>query len=305
VQVKLGILAFAVSLGTVVAVADQVVITDDFNDDSLDTTLWNVITIEEPFWAEETNQRLELSGGLPSPDAVGAVMLTVPLAADSFDVQVDFEYLVWPGGPNPEGGLVAFPGAIDVDGPLYEVALNGPDEIYASFDLEGGGDIEAQVPNTHAVGGLRLTGSGSTIAAYYWSGGTWVLLQQFDFPSRVDEPLWVGVFFASDDSDFAAIAFDDFTAAGTFAVEVLVAGLMEDVLDLNLQSGINNSFDAKLDAVLKVLDDVNANNDVAAINAMSAFMNQVEAQRGGKLTTEQADSLIEAAQAIITALGGG
>jgi hypothetical protein len=73
-------------------------------------------------------------------------------------------------------------------------------------------------------------------------------------------------------------------------------------VDLNLQQGIENSLDSKLDAAYKALDDLNENNDVAAINAIQAFINAVDAQRGNKISNEQADELITAAQAIIDAL---
>jgi hypothetical protein len=43
---------------------------------------------------------------------------------------------------------------------------------------------------------------------------------------------------------------------------------------------------------------------VAAQNAMYAFMNAVEAQRGKKLTDTQATQLVNVAEAIIAALGG-
>jgi hypothetical protein len=80
--------------------------------------------------------------------------------------------------------------------------------------------------------------------------------------------------------------------------------LIADVVSLNLQQGIENSLDAKLETVAKVLDDINENNDVAAVNALQAFINAVEAQRGNKITEEQADLLVAAAQAIITLLTG-
>ena len=71
---------------------------------------------------------------------------------------------------------------------------------------------------------------------------------------------------------------------------------------MNLSTGITNSLDAKLDAVLNALDDLNANNDVAATNGLYALMNAVEAQRDKKLTPLEADELIAAAQAIIDLL---
>jgi hypothetical protein len=80
---------------------------------------------------------------------------------------------------------------------------------------------------------------------------------------------------------------------------VAVNNLVEDVLDLNLQTGIANGLDAKLDSALSALDDLNENNDVAAINSLEAFINAVEAQRGHKIPEADAVVLIAAAQAII------
>lgn len=48
---------------------------------------------------------------------------------------------------------------------------------------------------------------------------------------------------------------------------VLLERLALNVFALNLQHGIENSLDAKLDTVLDALDDVNSNDDVAAVNA--------------------------------------
>ena len=80
--------------------------------------------------------------------------------------------------------------------------------------------------------------------------------------------------------------------------------LISDVVALNLQQGISNSLDAKLDAALQALDDVNQNNNVAAINSLQAFINFVDAQRGGQISDADADALIAATQEIITLLGG-
>jgi hypothetical protein len=78
--------------------------------------------------------------------------------------------------------------------------------------------------------------------------------------------------------------------------------LVDQVQSLNLQQGIDNSLDAKLDTVLQALDDLNQNNDVAAVNALGAFNNAVEAQRGQKITDTVADVLITDAHAIIEAI---
>ena len=60
--------------------------------------------------------------------------------------------------------------------------------------------------------------------------------------------------------------------------------------------------DAKLETALSALDDVNTNNDVAAANTLNAFINAVEAQRGNKISYEDAYMLVAAAQAIIATL---
>ncbi|MBI3290364.1 hypothetical protein HYZ78_03120 [Candidatus Microgenomates bacterium] len=81
-----------------------------------------------------------------------------------------------------------------------------------------------------------------------------------------------------------------------------VEDLIDTVESFNLQQGINNSLDAKLDAALNALDDLNENNDQAAINSLQAFINAVEAQRGSQITNEQADELVNRAQEIINTL---
>jgi hypothetical protein len=102
-------------------------------------------------------------------------------------------------------------------------------------------------------------------------------------------------------NDFVAIAAG---AYHSLALKVedpgeLISRLAQDVEDLNLQRGISNSLEAKLDTVLKALTDVNQNNDAAAIGALGAFVNAVDAQRGKKIPEEDADDLIAQAQHII------
>jgi len=82
----------------------------------------------------------------------------------------------------------------------------------------------------------------------------------------------------------------------------MIQDLIGLVASYNLQQGIDNSLDAKLEAAVKALEDVNANNDASAVNKLQAFINEAEAQRGNKLTIEQADELIAKAQVIIAML---
>lgn len=71
---------------------------------------------------------------------------------------------------------------------------------------------------------------------------------------------------------------------------------------MNLQQGIDNSFDTKLKNALASLEALNAEKRDDAINKLYAFINEVEAQREKKLTNEQADYLIAGAQAITNAI---
>jgi hypothetical protein len=87
-------------------------------------------------------------------------------------------------------------------------------------------------------------------------------------------------------------------------VEDQIENIADTVMDLNINNGIANSLDAKLDSVLRALDDVNESNDVAAVNSLVAFINSVEAQRGSKLEEADACNLIQAADSIIVSLGG-
>ena len=59
---------------------------------------------------------------------------------------------------------------------------------------------------------------------------------------------------------------------------------------------------AALNTTLNALEDTNENNDVAALNSLYAFCNSVDAQRGKKISLEDADSLIASVNAIIASI---
>ena len=74
------------------------------------------------------------------------------------------------------------------------------------------------------------------------------------------------------------------------------------ILGYNLQQGLNNSLDAKLQTVVNALEAINAGQRQDAANKLQAFVNEVEAQRGLKITDQQADELTGFATRIIAAL---
>ena len=84
--------------------------------------------------------------------------------------------------------------------------------------------------------------------------------------------------------------------------EQTISNLIDDITSLNLQNGIENSLDSKLNATTGALQDIDENNNVAAINALQSFINAVKAQSGKKISESNTQALIDATHAIINSL---
>ena len=172
------------------------------------------------------------------------------------------------------------------------------DQVVQAVDGPSADSVTATLTNA-GIGPLQGSAQAATITAQLES---WVY---YEFPSS-------HIAYAK---KLATVTFEPI--AGTDPVELKVifdpvpdpaqaiSVLIGTVEDMNLQQGIDNSLDAKLDSALNALDDVNENNDVAAVNSLQALINAVEAQRENKITDEQADILVAAAQDIIDLLTSG
>jgi hypothetical protein len=79
--------------------------------------------------------------------------------------------------------------------------------------------------------------------------------------------------------------------------------LKDAVLALELAHGIERSLLAKLDAASRTLEDRNSTNDVAACNAIRAFINALEALSGKHVSDAEATALIEMADQTLELLG--
>jgi hypothetical protein len=79
----------------------------------------------------------------------------------------------------------------------------------------------------------------------------------------------------------------------------LTQALIWKVQSYNVHSGIENSLDAKLAHALEALEAAKKNSFIVAINALQAFINEVQAQSGKLLTVEQAQELVIDANYII------
>ncbi len=81
-----------------------------------------------------------------------------------------------------------------------------------------------------------------------------------------------------------------------------LSGLIQKVRELNLRKGTANSLVKKLRNAGRALCDGNPKNDRAAANVLGAFIHEVEAQRGKKISALDADNLLAAAEAILAEL---
>ena len=134
-------------------------------------------------------------------------------------------------------------------------------------------------------------------AEYYWtSTSPWTGFHSVVNLQSTGSSIWI------DTQLGYAIAVRDGISSCAVTPKEALEGLVATVANLDIPKGMSNSLDAKLDAALGALDDLNENNDVAATNALGAFIYFVEAKRGKKISEEDADMLIQAALDIITAL---
>ena len=158
-------------------------------------------------------------------------------------------------------------------------------------------------------GPLRSPCVDSTFDIAFYLGG--VLVDSVIFSPADDQLIFFGITL---DVPFDEVRFmETGTNDNEFYGEMYVApsiperltNLVAVVIGMNLQAGIENSFDAKLDTVMDALDGMNSNNDIAARNAMYAFISAAEAQRGKELADAQADELVALAQQIIAVIEAG
>ena len=226
------------------------------------------------------------------------------------------------GGNANQGQAYVFSGA---DSSLLATLDDPNPQASARFGLAlaGVGDLNADAVPDLLVGApvQNVGGNSSQGQAYVFSGADGSLLRTLDHPNPQAGALFGRALAGVGDLNGDAVpdllvgaplqdvggnlnqgqAFLFLTA---LSPQQAIQDLIAQVVALNLQQGMSNSLDAKLDAAVQAVDDLNQNNDVAAINSLQAFINAVEAQRGIQISAPDADALIAAAQQIIALLGG-
>ena len=186
------------------------------------------------------------------------------------------------------------------------------DDAKFGWSVSGAGDVNGDGLDDLIVGAFRVNDDAGS--ARLFSGATGLTLFTMGGDSADDLLGW-SVSGAGDvNADGLADVIvgaprDDNTGSNSGSARVVSMNprlLLDDValyvVALNLQQGINNNLDAKLGTALQAIEDLNQNNDVAAINALLAFINAVEAQRGNHIPEADADVLVASAQAVVDML---
>lgn len=139
---------------------------ENFNDNYLNPKIWQVQIVGTGPTVSETNGRLEITFPATSSGSplIMAGVRTEPTLVGDFDVQVDFDLLVW---PSQNGFNVSLGAAGSFNFMISRYSYN-------SFDGEGYlfnhlGTL-VSVPASGTTGKLRMKRTGTTMEAFYWDG---------------------------------------------------------------------------------------------------------------------------------------
>lgn len=209
-------------------------IVDNFNDNTLDPTLWSPWSNGGTFSVSETNQRLQVS--ITGDNVTGGVGLRW-LALGNFDFQASYSLLTDIHGlshdQNQTGaGLGAFAFGIFVaQFPVSVMNLPPPGGLYAGAE---GDTLYGYALTSDQSGKLRLTRVGNVYSAYYWGAGNWIALGSGTSARTGPADLSLSVF--ADGGATVSAAFDDFylqadgfapiPEPGSFALAGIALGLI-------------------------------------------------------------------------------
>jgi hypothetical protein len=231
-----------------------------------------------------------------SVDAAGAITTVAGTGVSGFGGD---------GGPATEARL-ALPLRIAVGGSLFiadtsngrvrRVLVEDPN---APPLADAGPDLTLLVGEAGTFDGAGSEDADGTIDAYAWDFGD----------GAAASGAVVQHAYATGGTFTATLAVTDdagATASDGALVTVLTRSGATDLLasiveGYNLQQGISNSLDRKLELVRAALEATNAGQRQDAANKLQAFLNEVEAQRGNALTDAQADELVGWANRILGA----
>jgi hypothetical protein len=138
------------------------------------------------------------------------------------------------------------------------------------------------------------TGSGVEKTEYSFDGANWLL---YSAPVTLTDDGKYTISFRSSDKAGNTEATQNISINIDKTPDVLTSELIKKIEDMKLEQGIQNSLTSKLDNVIKsVLKD----DKKSSANQLNAFINEVNAQSGKKLTIDQANKLKVLADRIIS-----
>jgi len=189
------------------------VLSDDFDDDAVDTSLWTAFSVGSgPTWAE-TNGRLEIAH--PSTAADDPTVHYFMAGYDGvcklrgdYDIQVSYSLLTWPFGSGVRIGLNTGVMATERDSLGTNDFPGQPRESYVTDASDG---VHGFVSTGDLSGALRQVRSGGTVTGYYLSAGSWIPIHSS--PAATGDVVFRIVSWSHDyafTNQNVQIAFDDF-----------------------------------------------------------------------------------------------
>ena len=194
--------------------AAEPVLSDDFNDNAINSSLWKAVSSGSGPTVFEINQRLEIalpahSANDPSAPIFSAGYSSVCRLRGDFDVQVDYRLLTWPSRNGVRIGLNS-----STLGGVSRISGGNGDgfgaEVYLTNFVQGCCGI---IGTTDQAGKLRLVRAGTTVSGHYFNSanGTWVRIGS---SSASSEDSVISLAAWSHDANFTnqdvRIAFDNF-----------------------------------------------------------------------------------------------
>lgn len=171
-----------------VTLVDAIEITDDFNDEIIDESLWQVLFANGGS-IEETNGYLNTMDSGPSGGGNAMLKSKFELQGD-FDVQVDFDLI------KLDAYWTTANFQVDIDsnnGMGIYISYNGGRRYESTYMKNGVYNPEGYVftnPMNINTGKLRLKREGSEITSYYWDGSNWKALMTREIS---DKPVYVHI----------------------------------------------------------------------------------------------------------------
>lgn len=139
-------------------------------------------------------------------------------------------------------------------------------------------------------------GSGVAKTEYSFDGTNWL---PYTVPVTITEDGMTNIYFKSTDNAGNTEVVQDISIHISMDPDILTSYLIEKIEGMTIEQGIKNSLTSKLNNIQKAIQ---KGNKESPVNVLNAFINEVDAQNGKKLTAAQADDLKTAASKIITSI---